>query len=59
MAPFSFERRRRVVDGADAELELGGPRAGLPGERDAELELGGPRAGYVEGGTRVPPITTS
>ena len=28
MAPLSFERRRNVVIGADAELELSGPRAG-------------------------------
>ncbi|MBD3871817.1 MAG: hypothetical protein IFK91_02690 [Acidobacteria bacterium] len=33
MAPNSIERRRKVVGGVDAELELGGPRAGHHGEK--------------------------
>jgi hypothetical protein len=33
MAPNSIVRRRMVVDGVDAELELGGPRVGHPGEK--------------------------
>ena len=40
MASFSFERRRKVVDGEDAELELGGPRVGRPRMGGAELGVG-------------------
>ena len=47
MAPFSFECRQKGIGGADAELELGGPRAGHLTTADAELELGGPRAGHL------------
>jgi hypothetical protein len=37
MALLSFERRRKDFGGADAELELGGPRAGHSRERAVHL----------------------
>jgi hypothetical protein len=42
VAPFSVERRRTDVGVVDAELELGGPRAGHLRTRDAELGFGFP-----------------
>ena len=48
-APLSFEGRHIVVDGVDAELELGGPRVGHP--TFGHSRVGRPRVAS----RRVPP----